>query len=127
MNENDDVEFSKVPADFPCSIALSALPGTQPKFLATNYKGKFYPPGCAPPELYERWRICDEIVKEISSKALESKKGKRSHMNEVEILDYYLLRLLKTLWTSEAETRWIILRVAENLRWPVPSSALIFS
>lgn len=127
MNENDDVEFSKVPADFPRPTALGALPGAQPKFLVTNYKGKFYPPGCTPPELYERWCICNKFVKEISSKALESRAGRHSHMNEVEILDHYLLRLVKTLWTSEAEARWIILRVAEKLSWPLPPSALILS
>jgi len=123
MDANDDVEFAKVPSDFPHPVALGAVPGTQPKLLVTSYQGKFFSPGCSPPELYDRWRTCEEIAQELLIKSRESKAGKRSHLSEVAILDQYLLRLVGTHWTSEAEARWVIRRVAQLLDWPVPSSA----
>jgi hypothetical protein len=122
MDENDEIEYAKVPADFPCPISTGAVPGTQPKFLVTSYQGKFYLPGCTPPEIYERWRTCEEIVQGLSVKSRESKAGKRSHMSEVEILEQYLSRLIATGLTSEAEASWVIQRVAAVLAWPAPSS-----
>lgn len=50
--------------------------------------------------------------------------GKRSHLSEVAILDQYLPRLIATKWTTEAEARWTIRRVAAMLSWPVPPDAL---
>ena len=44
-------------------------------------------------------------------------------MTEVEILDHYLVRLLKTGWGSDAEMRWVIRRAAELAAWPAPDSA----
>jgi len=123
MDVNDDLEYAKVPADFPHPVALGAVPGVQPKLLVTSYQGKFYTPGCSPPELYDRWLTCEEIAQELSIKARKSKAGKRSHMSEVAILEQYLPRLIDTRWTSEAEARWVILRAAQLLAWPTPSTA----
>lgn len=121
MNKNNETDYAKVPFDFPRPISLGAVPGAQPKFVVTSYQGKFYSPGCTPPELYERWQICEEIVQELTIKSRESKTGKRLHMSEVAILEQYLLRLIQTNWTSEAEAQWIIRRVAHILGWPAPS------
>lgn len=120
MTENIESDYAKVPFDFPRPICPGAVPGGQPKFLVTSYQGKFYSPGCTPPELYERWQICEEIVQELTIKSRESKVGKHLHMSEVAILEQYLTRLIQTDWTSEAEARWIIRRVALTLEWPVP-------
>ena len=89
----------------------------------TKYEGRFYSPGCSPPELEERWCRCQNLVDQLVVKSLESKAGKRSHMTELEILDQYLPRLIDTEWTSEAEARWVIRRTAELLNWPVPPAA----
>lgn len=120
MDEIDEVEYANVPSDFPHPVSLGAVPGAQPKLLVTSYKGKFYPSGCTPPELYERWRIYEKIAQELSIKSRESKLGKRSHMNEVAILEQYFPRLLQTHLTSELEARWIIRRAAQILEWPIP-------
>jgi len=122
MTKNDEVEYEKVPSDFPHPVHFGAIPGAQPKLLVTSYQGKFYSPGCTPPELYERWQICELIAQELSIKSNESKIGKRSHMSEPEILEQYFPRLIQTRWTSEAEARWVIRRVAQILNWPDPSS-----
>lgn len=125
MDENNDVEFAKMPSDFPHPVAFGAVPGSQPKLLVTSYQGKFYSPGCSPPELYDRWQTCEEIAQALSIKSRESKAGKRSHLSEVAILEQYLLRLVENYWTSEAEARWVIRRVAQLLDWPSPSTVSI--
>ncbi len=50
------------PADFPRHVHLGAVPGAQPKLLMTQYLGRFYVPGCTPPELLERWSICEDLA-----------------------------------------------------------------
>lgn len=120
---SDDTEFSSIPSDFPRPARLGAVPGSQPKFLVINYKDRFYQPGATPPEVYERWELCENLAVQLANKSVESKAGKRMHMSEVEILAQYLPRLIAQQWTSEAEARWIIRRVAQMLAWPAPSTA----
>jgi len=120
---SDEMESSTIPSDFPRSARLGAVPGSQPKFLAVNYRGQFYQPGATPPEVYERWELCENLAVQLANKSVESKAGKRAHMSEVEILAQYLPRLIAQQWTSEAEARWIIRRVAQMLTWPAPSAA----
>ncbi|HEY0491503.1 MAG TPA: hypothetical protein VGD30_18485 [Telluria sp.] len=119
-----EAEFEKVPLDFPRPLHFGAVPGAQPKLLAVRYNGRFYSPGCTPPELYERWTVCEDLAQQLAAKSSESKAGKRSHLSEVAILDQYLPRLIATKWTTEAEARWTIRRVAAMLSWPVPPDAL---
>ncbi|MGB9109842.1 MAG: hypothetical protein WCC39_14265 [Telluria sp.] len=119
----DDTQYAQVPADFPRPAYRGAVPGVQPKLLMTQYKGRFYVPGCTPPEIFQRWDVCEDLAKQLSAKSLESKAGKRSHLSEFEILDQYLPRLIATKWTSEEEARWIIRRAAVMLGWPVPPAA----
>jgi hypothetical protein len=122
--EDEGAKYAQVPPDFPRPMHLGAVSGAQPKLLMTRYNGRFYIPGCTPPELYERWDICEDLARQLAQKSLESKAGKRAHMTEAEILDQYLPRLIATKWASEAEARWIIRRSAEMLSWPIPSAAM---
>ena len=119
----DEPDCSHVPADFPRPEVHGAVSGFQPKLLLTNYAGRFYAAGCTPPELYSRWDRCEDLAKQLAEKSLESKRGKRSHMSELEVLEQYLPRLIATGWTSEPEARFIIRRTAELLNWPVPLAA----
>lgn len=116
-------EFNKIPSDFPRTVRHAALPGSQPKLLVSKYKGHFYSLGCSPPELYERWEVCEDLAKQLAEKSTISKQGKRSHMSEVDILDQYLVRLIGLRWTSVEEARWVIRRVASMLDWPSPQAA----
>jgi len=116
-------DYSQVPIDFPRPELGGAVSGFQPKLLLTRHEGKLYSPGCTPPELYARWEHCEDLARHLAAKSLESKDGKRRHMSEVEILEQYLPRLIATKWTSEAEARFTIRRVAQILGWPVPASA----
>ena len=123
MLSDDEDLYASVPGDFPRPEYLVALPGAQPKFVAVKYNGRFYMPGCTPFELYERWQVCEDLAAQLAEKSKESKSGERAHMAEVEILAQYLPRLIAQRWTSEAEARYVIRRVADILTWPVPASA----
>jgi hypothetical protein len=118
-----EADYALVPPDFPCPAHHGAVSGVQPKLLMTQYKGRFYLPGCTPPEVFERWDVCEDLAKQLSAKSVESKAGKRRHLSDVEILDQYLPRLIATRWTTEEEARWIIRRTAAILSWPVPVAA----
>lgn len=120
---DDDAKFEQVPVDFPRPTHHGAVAGAHPKLLMTSYNGRFYSPGCSPPELYQRWYASEDLARHLAEKALESKAGKRSHMSDVAILDQYLPRLIATGWRSEPEVRWVIRRAAAMLNWPVPDAA----
>ena len=123
QNESEAALFTALPPDFPRPSNLGAVPGAQPKFSMSRYQGRFYSPGCSPPELLERWNNCEDLAQQLSVTSIESKAGKRAHMTETEILDQYLPRLVATNWTSEAEARWVIRRTAQLLGWQAPPSA----
>jgi hypothetical protein len=123
MNNSENIfdfsnlEYEKIPADFPKTVSIGALPGAQPKFLASLYQGRFYEMGTSPPEIYNRWVICSDLVEQLVSKAFDSKRGKRSHMSEHEILEQYRQRLFATNLASSAEVDWIMTLVAKKLYW----------
>lgn len=117
-------KLALVPADFPRQDIAGAVSGASAKLLLVQYEGKYYAPGSTPPEIVTRWEVCEDLVKHLTHKSLESKAGKRSHMTEEAILDQYLSRLIATNWVSEAEARWVIRRVAAVLHWPVPPAAM---
>jgi hypothetical protein len=121
--DSDDSLFATLPLDFPRPTHVGAIGGAQVKLLTTEYRGRFYTPGCTPPELLERWHACQIMAKHLAEKALESKSGKRAHMTQVQILDQYIPRLVAANLTSEAEARWVMRRAAELLDWPIPDSA----
>lgn len=112
-----------VPDDFPRPQHLGAVPGAQSKFLAVEYEGRYYSPGCTPPELYERWQHCMHLVPQLVSSCIETKKGRRKDMPEADILDQYLLRLIEAKWVSDDEARWVICEAARQLGWPTPKAA----
>ena len=113
-----------VPDDFPRPQHLGAVPGAQSKFLAVEYEGRYYSPGCAPPELHERWQHCMQYVPQFVSSCIETKRGKRKDMSEVDILAQYLVRLIESTWVSADEGRWVMRETAKMLGWPIPEATL---
>ncbi|WP_141213213.1 hypothetical protein [Janthinobacterium sp. PC23-8] len=51
-----------LPEDFPRPKNLGTVSGAQAKFLMTRYQGRFYSPGCTPPELLERRNNCEDLA-----------------------------------------------------------------
>ena len=123
-SNEDDAEYAQVPAGFPRPQEMGAVPGAQEKFLAVEHQGRYYSPGCTPSELHERWHHCLDLVPQFVSSCIETKKGKRAHMPEADILDQYLVRLIETGWVSGDEARWVIREVARLLGWPTPEATL---
>ncbi|WP_143745620.1 hypothetical protein [Massilia sp. KIM] len=124
MTEEHSFEANyKVPDDFPFPIFNGAVPGSQPKFLAVFFQGRYYLPGCTPPEIHLRWRYCEDLAAQFAASCLRSKEGKRAHMSQEEILAQYLARLIASEWTSPSEAMWIIKKAAEQLDWPPLSSS----
>jgi len=121
MIEDDVAEYAKVPPDFPLPISLSSISGAHPKLLGSEYKGNLYPPGCTPPEIYERWKEREEIAEMLAYKANRSRVDKMTLKSETEILLEYSEILSKMSWLSKDEVRWVIQRVGHLLSWPVPS------
>lgn len=119
------MNYDDVPAHFPRPVYLGAVGGAQDKLLLVKYAGtgKFYLPGCTPPEIHARWTACEDLARQLQARCLASKAGKRAYMSEVDILDQYLERLLNTGWHTDAEIRWVTRRAAGNLGWPIPESA----
>ena len=121
MNDTvTSIDFAAIPPDFPRPTHLGAVSGTKLKMLLVRFEGKFYIPGCTPPELYRRWDTCEDLAQQLSKAALTSKQGKRADMTETEILAQYLPRLLQTGWGSPEEMQWIIKRTAAILEWQIP-------
>lgn len=119
-----DPKFIQVPVDFPRPVPVGAVAGVLPKFLLVDYGGKLYAPGCTPPEMFERWDICEDLAQQLSRKSIEAKTGERAYMPEADILAELLEQLLETDWGSNAEMRWVIRRTAQLLNWPTPSGAV---
>lgn len=113
----------EIPFDFPQPEHMGALPGAQPKLLAVMFEGKFYIPGCTPPELLERVAVCNNLIDRIMARIKEVHEGETADDSRNEILKAYLVRLNAANWTSSAEARWIIRKVAEQLRWKAPEEA----
>jgi hypothetical protein len=118
--ENDEIDYAKVPLSFPRPALVSTVPGNQPKFVAAEFGGKFYPLGGTPPEVFARWQDCEEVAQTLAFEANRSKTEKMTRLNESEILAQYLEILNKKSYISSDEARWIICRVAAMLCWPVP-------
>lgn len=118
------VNQSEIPDDFPRPKIHSSVAGFQPKLALSAYNGRFYPPGGTPPELSRRWEICEDLAVQFAEKSAQCKTGKRAHFSELEILDQYCLRAMKTNWGSDDEMRWVIRRAAAILGWPIPASAM---
>lgn len=121
-NEND-AEYAQVPAGFPRPHIAGAVPGAQQKFVAVEYEGRFYSPGCTPPELHARWQHCMQYVPQFVTSCIETKAGKRAHMPEADILAQYLVRLIDAKWVADGEARWVIRETAKLLGWPMPEAA----
>lgn len=112
-----------VPDDFPRPQSAGAVSGFQPKLLMVEFHGQLYAPGATPPEVWDRWNTCEDLAHQFVEKCRRNQTGKYAHLSEIEILEQYCTRLLKTGWGSDEELRWVIRRTAAMLEWPVPANA----
>ncbi|SHN44617.1 hypothetical protein SAMN05192549_12326 [Duganella sacchari] len=112
-----------VPADFPIVAAHSSLAGAQPKLALVEFGGRYYQPGASPPEVLNRWEVCEDLARQLAERSLETEKGKYAHLSREAILEQYLQRLFRTGWGADEEMKWVVHRTAAMLKWPVPKEA----
>lgn len=119
---NDSNTFYDVPEDYPRIDIASSLAGAQPKFSVVEYEGKFYIPGNTPPERWHDWQYSESLVQHFVKQCPETKRGKRAHMSEQDIIAQYYERAAAAggEYGTPAQLRWAFRRVAELLHWPVP-------
>lgn len=124
MTNLENTEQGLIPDDFPRPVYMGAVSGAQPKFLAVLYNGKFYVPGCTPPELLERVTICNDLVERVLVSIKQCAERDAVGPERDRILASYLASLISTHWMSPAESRWIIDRVVKQLNWATPTDAV---
>lgn len=114
--------YDEVPADYPYSPTPGALAGVQPKLRLTSFEGKFYSPGNAPDVRWRDWQYSLGLVHAMVDRCRESKRGKRAHMTEHDIiLQYYERAIAGTgRYGTEVQLKWAFTKVAETLSWPLP-------
>jgi len=118
-----DTRFAQVPEDFPRAPIAYSLSGVQEKLALVPFGGRLYQPGTSPPEVCERWDMCEDLAKQLAVRCKEVEHGKYKHIPQAEILGQYLTRLLKTGWGTDDEMKWVVRRTASLLGWPSPPSA----
>lgn len=119
---SDQTKYDDVPVDYPRIEVASALAGAQPKFSVVEYEGKFYIPGNTPPERWHDWSYSESLVQHFVKQCPETKRGKRAHMSEEDIIQQYYERAVAAggRYGTEAQLRWSFRRVAQILGWPIP-------
>ena len=122
----EPLDYAQIPDDFPLSEIASAIAGFQSKLALLECEGKFYVPGGTPAEVHSRWLQCEDSAKWLAEKCVKNQDGKYAHLQTIEILDQYCVRMLATFHGfSASEIRWILRRTAALLGWPVPAIASV--
>ena len=118
-----NVDYGDIPSDFPRSTPLR-LSHKQPHTVHISmYEGKCYPAGGSPPEVWQSWQICQELVAHFQKTCLEEKALRSNLLAEAEIIEFFFVDTLATGWGTDAEVAWIFRTVAMQLEWPVPLGA----
>jgi hypothetical protein len=118
------VDYSAIPSDFPQPAPLTVSPHSPMAVHISMYEGKCYNAGGSPPEVWELWQVCVELVDYFKKTCLEEKELHSPLLPPAEIIDFYFTSMLIDLgWGTEAEVKWIFRHVAEELGWPTPEGA----
>jgi hypothetical protein len=118
------VDYSDIPHDFPQPVPLKVSPHGPMGVHISMYERKCYNAGGSPPEIWELWQVCAELVEYFKKTCLDEKALHSPLLEPAEIIDFYFSSTLNDLgWGTEAEVKWIFRHVADELAWPVPEGA----
>ncbi len=120
----DHANYPGVPDDFPVTATLSVLSGIQPKLSLVEEGGKFYAPGTCPSEVFAVFRMCEDLVSQMVPYC--QRKLATFECNQEATLKAALKGLLAKRWCTEAQSVWIMRRVAQELQWPVRDDVFAF-
>ncbi|OWW18668.1 hypothetical protein [Noviherbaspirillum denitrificans] len=125
LSGRTDAKYALVPADFPLPVHLCSGSDKKPiSSFFTKYKEQLYAPGCSPCELYTRWDACEDLALKLAKKAFEAKQKELAHLSEQNVLELFMPGILATGWTSTADAKWVLLRIAAILRWSPPHALI---
>jgi hypothetical protein len=111
--------FQQVPPNFPRPNIRTI--GLQPLFSAVAFEGRYFPPGCTPPEIFERWNMFEEAANELAEKAYADDISLCSGMSKAEILLNYLGQLYLANCFSQKELLWLGRRAASLIGCEIPN------
>jgi hypothetical protein len=120
--DESEPRLAAVPPSFP--RPKLEVTGLQPLFSTVAYNRTYYPPGCTPPEIYERWTTFEEIALALSRTVALDKRAKHSAAQRTKVLAVLLQRLLRADVGSIEEMRWVGRRAARLLGFEAPETAL---
>ena len=105
-----------VPADFPRDPPPGAVPGAQPKLLARRVGDK-YVAALTDEEVAERFRICEDLVRQLLPYCHSKHLARPDWSTEV-VLRKTFIGIRSKRWDfSDAEIAWTLRQVAQWLHW----------
>lgn len=117
------IDYGDIPSDFPKSAPLKLFPKGPHAVHISMYEGKCYLAGGSPPEVWQSWQICQELVEHFKQTCLEEKSLRSNLLPEAEIIEFFFTATLAAGWGTDAEVAWIFRTVAMQLGWPIPLGA----
>jgi hypothetical protein len=114
--------YAAIPASFP--RPKLEITGLQPLFSTVAYNRTYYPPGCTPPAIYERWATFEEIARALSITVAADRRAQGPTSQRTKVLGHLLQKLLKADIGSAEEMRWVGHRAGLLLGFKVPEKAL---
>lgn len=114
--------YAAVPTNFP--RPKLEVTGLQPLFSSVAYNRTYYPSGCTPPAIYERWTTFEEIARALSITVAADRRAQGPASHRTKVLGHFLKRLLKADIGSAEELRWVGRRTGVLLGLKVPEKAL---
>jgi hypothetical protein len=118
MDDTDLSKFALVPPEFPSTVYLFSLSGNSTKLVLTHFEGRHYQPGSSPPERYESWQHCCNLIGLLAERCRETEYGKYVQLTQPQILDQYLVGAVAGGFGTTLEITWVIRGVASELGWP---------
>lgn len=114
--------YAAIPANFP--RPNFEVTGLQPLFSTVAYDRTYYPPGCTPPQLYERWMTFEEIAQALSKSVAADRRAQGPDSQRAKVLGHFLQKLVKADIGSVEELRWVGCRAGLLLGFKVPENVL---
>lgn len=113
----DRTNYPQVPPDFPITPTVSAVSGAHPKLSLVQEGGKFYAPGTSPSEVLEAFEVCKDLVTQLAPYC--QRKLAEFGGDQTATVKAVFQGLLDKRWCTVEQSKWVILKTAQQLGWSV--------
>lgn len=116
---------TSVPDDFPRSVAIGAVPGSQPKLLVREEAGRFVAEGATNLEMQAHYEVCEDLVQQLVQYTAR-KQAERPDWTPAQLREKVAASVLRKGFgwgLSPAEAQWIVGRLAATEAGPPAGSA----